>query len=215
MSSILPPASSINPSSVLTTEPAAPTGWPGAVVPNFSDWRPGDIVLVRGPKGTAGTMVRLDQALSTNGVIRSSREWTHAAVYVGDGCVIDATYGQPIAERSLWDYCERRAITVRRVRPSSTVTRQDIEDTANAVRGFLGLPYGTWDVIFDAIWPRSLPVRSRRSLYCSTLVEAAIAEATQLRLSSLPAHRPMYPAVLAGHPLLLGVPLEWRVPDGP
>jgi chromosome partitioning related protein ParA len=99
--------------------------------------------------------------------------------------------------------------------PIQAVTRQDIEDTANAVRGFLGLPYGTWDVIFDAIWPRSLPVRSRRSLYCSTLVEAAIAEATQLRLSSLPAHRPMYPAVLAGHPLLLGVPLEWRVPDGP
>jgi hypothetical protein len=128
-------------------------------------------------------------------------------VYVGNGLVIDATYGQPIKERSLWEYCERRAITVRRVRPSS---RLEILETANAVRGFLGLPYGTWDVVFDKLWPRTLPARTRRRLYCSTLVERAVAEATQIDLASLPSHRPMYPAVLATHPLLDAVALEWR-----
>jgi len=43
-----------------------------------------------------------------------------------------------------------------------------------------------------------------------SFIDVIVAEATGLRLSALPEHRPLYPATLAMHPALATVPLEWR-----
>ena len=48
------------------------------------------------------------------------------------------------------------------------------------------------------------------ALYCSTLVSLVVTEATGVDLSGDPRYQPLYPAVLAMHPYLDDLLLEWR-----
>jgi hypothetical protein len=47
-------------------------------------------------------------------------------------------------------------------------------------------------------------------LYCSTFVGLVVTQATGVQLAFRREHRPLYPAMLATHPMLQGVELEWR-----
>lgn len=214
MRDILPPANEAASTGTVSSEPNPPKGWPGVYVPNFSEWQRGDIVLVRSDRTATGRFIEAGQVLSTSAAMRAGREWTHAAIYVGDGMVIDATPRQPIMRRSVWAYCQDRPIAVRRLRAGPQVTGAQVQSIATAAEGFLQLPYSMWRVVIDKLKPRWFSSQTQRGsgqrLYCSTLVARAVVEATEIDLASEAAHRPLYPAVLWSHPLLDPVHVEWR-----
>ena len=179
-----------------------PAGWPAQIVPNFSDWQLGDLVLVTAEKTLAGGGIVLGQSVTFNLATIPGAKYSHAAVYVGDGLIVDATYNNPIKARSLWEYCRHRSLTVRRVP----------DPNASAIASFamshLGEPYSVAAVARSKLIPKTNP--DRRQLYCSTLVGLVVAEATDIQLASAWRHRPLQPSTLATHPDLAIVDVGWR-----
>jgi cell wall-associated NlpC family hydrolase len=193
-------------------EPAVPANWPGHLVPNFSEWRLGDIILVATDGGKAGRGIQAAQALSRNERVREAARFTHAAVYVGNGMLIDATVQQPIMRRSVWHYCQRRLMTLRRI-PSTaanSISQTDIEAIAAMAEAHIGEAYSLSAAVFSKLIANTEPDPKR--LYCSSFVGLVVAQATGLRLTASREHRPLHPATLAVHPELQPVMLEWRQP---
>lgn len=189
-------------------ERTAPSSWPGTYCPNFSDWRLGDIVLVHGARGLSGLLIRAAQQASLNRLSRLGSIVSHAGIYVGNGMLVDARYGEPVSERSVWQYCQSRPLRLRRLRNDGSLPSTAGDDIAAAARLHIGEPYSVLAAILSKVLPRTTP--KRRALYCSTLVGLVVSDATGVNLSSDIAHRPLHPAVLAAHPDLEDVLLEWR-----
>lgn len=185
-----------------------PAGWPGHLCPNFSDWEVGDILLVHRDNTATGRAITAAQTASAKPLMIQGARCSHAAVYVGNGTVVDATFGNLVGERSVWGYCHQRSIQVRRIsHPNITVAKRRAIGPGS--RKFIGQPYSAWEAVVYKLVPNRVP--KRRALYCSTLVAFAVADATNgLNLASRPAWRPLYPAVLASHRWMTDVMLEWR-----
>lgn len=190
------------------SERPVPPTWPGTYVPNLSDWQEGDILLVEG-SGLSGLIIRAAQVTTMNLAMLQGAQWSHAAVYVGNGTVIDAAFPAGVTEQPLWNYCEKRAVTVRRLGdPSlSTATKRVI---ALAARSHIGEPYSVLQAALAKLGLPSAQSPNPAALFCSTFAGLVVAEATGIRLWSAPEHQPLLPAILATHLDLDSVPLEWR-----
>jgi uncharacterized protein YycO len=187
-------------------EPNVPVAWPGIHVPNLSDWDEGDIVLVEGT-GLRGAVIRAAQSASMNLAMLKGARWSHAAVYVGGGMVVEATPPQ-VRQQPLWNYCRTRAVAVRRLGDPGTSTAVKRSMAAIAV-GHVGKPYSTLQAVWAKLGIPNAQAPDPAALFCSTFVGLVVAEATGIRLWSDPKHQPLLPAVLAAHPDLDTVLLEW------
>jgi uncharacterized protein YycO len=154
-----------------------------------------------------GQALMLGQAFSFNPYIAGGCHCTHAGIYAGQGMVVDATPRQGVSRRRVVDYCETRRLELRRI-VSPWIPRTLVEDIAHFAAAEVGQPYSRLKVVVDKIWPGQHPDRDR--LYCSTFVGLMVAQATGVRLWADPQFRPFYPAVLATHPDLTRIPLQWR-----
>ena len=188
-------------------EPLVPVAWPGTYAPNFSDWREGDIVLVHRTPDVIGYAIQASQATSLSPITRAGRICSHAAIYIGGGMVVDATRGAGVSIQSVWNYCQTRAIQVRRLSDPS-IPMANIADISVLAQQHDGEPYSVIQAIISKLFPAAVPVPD--ALYCSTLVGLVVADATGFDLSSDPAHQPLHPGTLASHPDLTDVLLEWR-----
>ena len=188
-------------------EPSTPRGWPGRWVPNFSDWQRGDIVLFATSGSKTGWLVQVAQGTVNNPDVRQAAHFTHAAVYVGDGLLIEASPGRPIGTQTVWHYCRQRALMLRRL-AAIDIQKDRIDAIADAAVRHVGKAYSRTEAVRSLLAPGRESDPSR--MFCSSFIDVIVAEATGLRLSALPEHRPLYPATLAMHPALATVPLEWR-----
>ena len=207
LSPVLPPSTQAAGVVAPYREASVPAGWPGVFVPNFSDWRVGDIVVAHHTPDLVGLGILSAQSASASPVTRAGRVYSHAAIYVGAGMVVDATLALGISEQSVWNYCQTRALQVRRI-DDPTVPTADIADIAASARLHVGESYSWFQALVSKIWPGTVPIPG--SLYCSTLVGLVVTEATGIDLGSDPAHQPLHPGTLAAHPELTDVLLEWR-----
>ena len=186
-------------------EAAVPHGWPHPLVPNFSDWQPADIVLVGNDGTLAGNAIVMTQNASLSAATRAGAKFTHAALYVGSGMLIDATVGAGIAEHTVWDYCQFRTLALRRVPGLSQALADSIVLKA---RSHLGKSYSWLGVIASKLIPQTEPDPGR--LYCSTYIGLVVAQGSGRKLASIPRYKPLHPGTLAGHAGLDHVALEWR-----
>lgn len=210
ISSVLPPATS------LVAEPtgldflSGPTDWPvPELIPNLSQWQRGDIVLFGGVGSMASVMIQAAQTVSLKKHMVAGRRWVHAAIYVGKGNIVDATFGQPVKKRCLWDYCRHRHAIVRRI-DDPGVPLKDIVEIAEAAQSYIGQPYSALEAVLSKLVPGRVP--DRRRLICSTLVGLAVAEATGITLAGDPRFKPLFPGTLSTHPALAQIPVEWCKP---
>lgn len=181
--------------------------WPGTYVPNFSDWREGDIVLVHRTPDAIGYAIQASQAASLSPVTRAGSICSHAAIYIGAGLVVDSTRGAGVSMQSVWNYCQSRAIQVRRLSDPS-IPMTDIADISAFAQQHIGEAYSVMQAFISKVFPGTVPVPD--ALYCSTLVGLVVTDATGVDLSSDSAHQPLHPGTLAAHSELIDIPLEWR-----
>ena len=205
LSKVLPPSTQTTGVTAPQREPLVPSVWPGVYVPNFSDWREGDVVLIHRAMDTVGIGIQMAQASSLNALTRAGSICSHAAIYVGGGMVVDATKGLAVSEQSVWNYCQTRAIQLRRI-TDPAIPASDIADIALFARQHVGEPYSVIQAIVSKLVPGTVPARD--ALYCSTLVGLVVADATGFDLSSDPAHQPLHPGTLVAHPDLTDILLE-------
>lgn len=111
----------------------------GKIFPNAWDWRPGDVLLFRG-----GEQNRFRNIISSYqrgvGFTDEYVVWTHVALYVGDGIIADAIFGQPLQKRPLANLLqEPRTVAVRRFPDPDRITKDLV---GKAVNFYLGQNYG-------------------------------------------------------------------------
>jgi hypothetical protein len=86
----------------------------GQIVPNVHDWRTGDVVVVRAPRGLAGAPIVAYQSLIFG--MQEPCMWTHVGIYDGNGHVWDAVPTHNVRHRSIAQVAqEGRTISVRRL----------------------------------------------------------------------------------------------------
>lgn len=201
----LPPVAQADLSDSPPRETTVPPGWPSPLVPNFSGWQPADIVLVGNDGTLAGNVIVASQYASLSGATRAGAKYTHAAIYVGNGMLVEAIVGAGVAERSVWDYCQFRTLALRRV---PALSRAQASNIVLAARSHLGQSYSWLGAIASKLIPQTEPNPDR--LYCSTYVSLVVAQGSGRMLASMPRYKPLHPGTLAGHAGLDRVDLEWR-----
>jgi hypothetical protein len=123
--------------------------------------------------------------------------------------VVDATFPSGVTQQPLWNYCENRAVTVRRLGdPNLSIAARRF--IALAASAHVGEPYSVLQAVLAKLGLPSAQAPNPSALFCSTFAGLAVAEATGIRLWSDPQHQPLLPAILATHSDLELVPLEWR-----
>jgi len=188
---------------------AAPVAWlAGApVVPNFSEWEPGDVILV----GDGSWLIQFAQAASSSRLSRVGRRFTHTGIYAGAGELIDSTTADGIQIRPVADY-RHRVLALRRL-PGITQTQR--LDIVAGAQQHVGKSYGWWQAAASKLIPRPLQgfirgYTAESRLYCSALVREAVDDGCGVNLDALPMYRPLYPATLSQHAAFDEIDLEWR-----
>ena len=153
---VLPPSTQAGSVAAAVIEPQVPRGWPGTYAPNFSDWLVGDLVFVHSAGDIPGKMIQAYQAVSACPLTRAGRMCTHIGIYVGNGMVVDTTPGVGVTERSVWSYCQTRALQLRRLE-DSTIGANQIADIAVKARARLGEPYSIMQAVVSTLFPGAQP----------------------------------------------------------
>ncbi|CAN5897517.1 hypothetical protein BH11PSE8_BH11PSE8_12710 [soil metagenome] len=178
-------------------------------MPNFGDWHPGDIVLVHAQASPVGKLLRAGQRLSRNELMRAGSDCTHAGIYVGNGVMVDANRRSGVSACSVWDFCQFRSLQLRRVKDAA-IPAERVAEIASKAATHIGEPYSVVEVLLAKLGWSDAQRPDPQALYCSTFVGLVVTEATDVELGSDPAHQPLFPAILASHPDLHDVFLEWR-----
>ena len=193
-------------------------GWSLKLAPNLSDWQPGDIVLVE-KRGAKGALIAAGQwAILPSSV--SSTRWSHCAIYVGAGSIVDAMPGTGIGvrQRYLHEYCPKRATALLRLDVGGKLLDHTIgQFIADEAKNLEGKPYAIGALAsvagrFLSKWLKvgQKPVRRDvRKLYCSSLVVVAY-KAINIDLDYDPNVLPCMPANLLAHKDLYSQPLDWH-----
>ena len=187
-------------------ETNVPSNWPVWMCPNFTDWLPGDIVLIRSRGRLKDAAIVVAQSCSLSSATRAGRHFVHAAIYVGNGEIVDIT-AAGVAQRSIWTYCEHHAITLRRLPGLDAAERSRIVQFALNL-ATQGQSYSWSQLVTSKLVPGTEPQTD--ALYCSTLVGLAYQKAAGVQLHAQRFYKPLYPGTLAEHNGLDKVPLEWR-----
>lgn len=180
--------------------------WPVPQISNFSDWRPGDLVLVEGGRDFAGIFILMGQKASFKRDSRLGAHLTHVGLYVGGGEIVEAVPGAGVVLSSIWKYCEYRTLFVRRL--PYPFTPHDGRDAAIVAIKAIGQPYSMTEVFRSKLIPRTAP--NPNAVYCSTFAAFAVNAATGYSLYDDPRFLPLLPSRLATHPDLINVDVEWR-----
>ena len=191
-----------------TTLEQAPQGWSLPIVPNFSDWSIGDMVLVAGEGLPGKAMSGARRILG----LPSGSHWTHCGLYAGDGQMIGAAPATGISIVSVESFVSGRTIAVLRLAADPSVPIDAGLQAVQAAKARLGQNYAWTDlVLLVKNWGVVGPNRNGDAAYCSALVVHSFAAAS-VPLDTLQGYCPCLPATLSQHPWLEDVWVEWRCP---
>ncbi|TMH26666.1 MAG: hypothetical protein E6H66_24710 [Betaproteobacteria bacterium] len=159
-----------------------PRPWrPGVVsgprLPNFSDWQPGDVVLYAPEKYNAKQLVIA--AAQRTSFAAEHACWTHCALYVGGGYIVDALGVGGVDKRPVETLTNDGHIRVRRLKAIDATAQQDVCNDANA---WIGTGYAAIKATFAGLaqyfspqWAQfilNLLQGDEALLYCAELIEA-------------------------------------------
>jgi hypothetical protein len=118
------------------------------LLPNLSDWNLGDVLLY-----APDSYAFRQRLISTGQRFHFPSEhacWTHCALYVGGGYVVDSVGASGVDKRSIETLTQDGHIRVRRLKSIRGVDQQDL---ANAANGWIGAGYATFKAILAGLTP--------------------------------------------------------------
>lgn len=196
-----------------------PLSWPATApaIPNLSGWQPGDVLVMKALP-TSQPIVAF-QKRHPDTKVHAFADWTHCAVYIGDGLMVDTRPSWGARIRRLYPETVQREIAVRRLK-SAILSSPPLE------REMLGeysalledVPYMSYvNLGLSAYLKRNvgMPLNSGKlpsALVCSSLVEYAADKAGVALRFEPSSVDPILPASLMSHPWLEDVPADWRQP---
>jgi cell wall-associated NlpC family hydrolase len=184
--------------------------------PDVSAMRPGDLVLVSAVEPTWLSR-RIMAAQEQGGFAADDARWHHAAVYVGNGRICEATL-RGVQACDLDQYVGTHRIRVRRDPQLRAMQGYDIAMHALfRMRWY----YSLWTLVRLLLqsWrgfhadPVALPLSSSRAVICSMLYADAYSLVTQRVLGNAAGATPT-PAFLSATPILDDVVCGWRALEG-
>jgi uncharacterized protein YycO len=165
-------------------------------------------MLAEAPFSVFGVGITFRQ-LASGKRMRHAPLWSHAAIYAGNGEVIEMTVGHGVRRESVWEYCKDRATTLLRV-GDPAYTASQLAPVVSEALSHLGQPYGILHAFLAAVGWRNTGKPNPTWLYCSTFVGLCYDNGVGIDLSSDPSCQPLFPGTLASHPDLISVDVEWR-----
>jgi hypothetical protein len=195
-----------------------PAVWRPLIVPNLDAWQPGDIVLVN-RRGLSGAAIGPGQVL-LGPTGSAARRWSHCAIYVGDGLVVDAVPRGGVGIRSLEGYCARRATALLRLEiDGAFLSREqglkvaararELAGKRYAYGALVGLAFKRLLTVLRLPVPRSNDDPEVKRLFCSSLVVVAY-NAINVPIEQDPNVAPCLPANLPLHSNLWSQDLRWH-----
>lgn len=190
---------------------ARPLAWPHdeAYLPNFSDWRSGDVLLMEAEPRGMGQVIRGVQASSRNERTRAGAAWSHCGIYIGEGLVIDCVPVHGVRIAPVWAYASKRRTALRRfldVDLDALVGK----DVASAALALFNRAY-SYRAISEVMFNQAAQANVD-ALFCSTFVAVAYSQAVGQALDIDPEHRPCFPGTLAHHQDFVDVSVTYRRP---
>jgi hypothetical protein len=163
--------------------------------PDFEAWHPGDVILVKSKEPDA--ISKLIQTVQEPGYGREFAQWTHVAVYLGDGLMLCEAQIDPPARifsvivSHIWDYFTEHTILLRRSKWASDKEKGWAIATAAATK--IGMAYD-WQFILkiaadraflgEDVFVRDQTGRVSAERYvCSSLYSTAHAWVTRVSIT--------------------------------
>lgn len=192
-----------------------PVPWPFSlgIVPNLSQWEVGDILVMHST--SPSNVVVQAQMNHPDPRVSAVAQWTHCAIYVGDGLILDARFLRTASVHRLSPDAEVRAIEVLRF-DDAAVTADERRLFAEKALELEGVPYMYSPVGYALMQQGSYPNHGHPGLglVCSSLVEKAALDAGIGIIHAPQVISPIVPGSLLLHPWLVRVHSEWRVAIG-
>lgn len=187
--------------------------WPTTVaIPNFSDWQVGDLVLVKSDGSTMSKVIEgVQGSLQSSQPPTGDPEWTHVALYIDHGLVIESVPRRGIRYCPVHEYAQTRELRVRRLlRGSTPITPAEGTSIVREASRYFEQSYSYWGIARHLFMQMALP--SADQFFCSSYVAVVHTKALKVTLDQQAHHRPLLPATLVNHPAFADLDLEWRVP---
>lgn len=193
--------------------------WHPLLVPNLDEWQPGDIVLVK-RSGASGMVIGPGQAMIGPAPV-NTRDWSHCAIYAGEGFVIDAMPRGGVQVRPLLEYCGKRATALLRLEINGAwLNAAQGAEIVRRARKLVDTPFAFGQLIrlaathlaqilggAPAGGTPAPPIATR--LFCSSLVVVAY-NAINILLEQDPNVAPCLPANLPSHASLWSQGTHWH-----
>jgi hypothetical protein len=179
-------------------------------IPNTQNLQPGDVVLVTG-NNLAAWLIRTAQ--ERGGFHPDHARWTHAALYIGNGLIVEATPRGGVSVGQFVDMTFSREILVRRRLAAQPpfATEQRLLVAIQALTGLragyslTSVPSLAWQAMRGVLWRTS---HVRGVTICSTVVRDAYTTAPHIDL--VPGQTGViWPADLSLTPELDDVVVNW------
>lgn len=196
-----------------TAREAQVLSWPtAAAIPNFSQWQVGDVVLVRSDGSTMAKIIEgVQNSLRSSQLPIGSPDWTHVAMYVDQGLVIESVPRYGIRYCPIHEYAQTRELRVRRLlRGGAPITPSEGTSLVHEASRYFEQAYSYWAIARHLFMQMALP--NADQFFCSSYVAVVHTKALKVTLEQLADHRPLLPATLVNHPAFADLDLEWRMP---
>lgn len=182
-------------------------------LPNIDEWLPGDLLLVS-PVDPDWIHRQITDAQTRCGYPEEDARWQHAAVYMGDGYICEASTNG-IRYVSVFTYVGEHLLRVRR---DFSLTNNERWRLAIQAVVRLGEPYDFRKILliyrssFSTSWTAAVRAqfyKRKRAAICSQLYADAFSAITGKLLFN-DVNGSITPATLSFSPLLKDVPLHWK-----
>lgn len=188
-----------------------PTAREFGYVPDVTAMQPGDAVL-QAP--VVPTMVgkRIRDWQAGGGLTAENSRWTHVAVHVGDGVLVENMPGSGVRIASIYDRVPSHIMMVRR---DDTLDRNMMFQIAINALTRLGRDYSKWELPAMAaqavrgFWKPDGTAQRTKAFVCSTLFSDAYADATGRSVVSERRVEDIWPGHIAATVRLTDVTVPW------
>jgi hypothetical protein len=180
-------------------------------VPDLSACMPGDLVLFRSHQPNV-TSRSIAAAQSAGGINPEHSRWTHAAIFLSDDFVVEASPITGVTQRTLYADIPDKILRIRRQPALTEIERYRIALRALRMLGarysFGGAILTGW-YLLNGLWTSPSVNSLGPAVLCSKVFSDAYSDVTRKLLSGCPIDFPVTPAHLSATPDLEDIEVGW------